>query len=222
MAAAHTQPGTWYTDTGATNHVTSDLSNLSFHSEYEGGDQIALGNGAGLAISRSGSSLINTPSKPLKLNHILHVPEISSNLLSVYQFCKDKNCSFIFTDTSFLIKDNLTGMTLLQGRSKNGLYPLQINLFHQNKGSFPTALASVRVSSNTWHHRLGHPALQVMHLLFSTHSLPVDGSKRLSSLCMACPMGKSSKLPFSPSNSTASKPLELIHSDIWVLLLFYQ
>lgn len=31
MAAARIQPGLWYTDTGATNHVTSDLSILSLH-----------------------------------------------------------------------------------------------------------------------------------------------------------------------------------------------
>uniref|UniRef100_A0A2N9F988 Uncharacterized protein n=1 Tax=Fagus sylvatica TaxID=28930 RepID=A0A2N9F988_FAGSY len=36
----------WYTDTGATNHLTSDLANLNVHfEEYLGSDQIRVGNG---------------------------------------------------------------------------------------------------------------------------------------------------------------------------------
>lgn len=88
-AVARIQPGLWYTDTGATNHVTSDLSNLSLHFEYQGGDQVAIGHGNGLAIKNYDSSLLATASKPLKLTHILNVPDIASNLISVNRFCKD-------------------------------------------------------------------------------------------------------------------------------------
>ncbi|RWR90949.1 Regulator of rDNA transcription protein 15 [Cinnamomum micranthum f. kanehirae] len=45
MAAAKHGDTQWFTDTGATNHVTSDLSNLSIHSDYVGTDGLAVGNG---------------------------------------------------------------------------------------------------------------------------------------------------------------------------------
>ncbi|RWR95948.1 GATA zinc finger domain-containing protein 14-like protein isoform X1 [Cinnamomum micranthum f. kanehirae] len=49
MVAAH-QPkldDTWYSDTGATHHITPDLGNLSIHSPYHGSDNVHVGNGQG-------------------------------------------------------------------------------------------------------------------------------------------------------------------------------
>lgn len=37
------------------------------------------------------------------------------------------------------------------------------------------------------------------------------------SLCSSCQHGKGHKLPFKPSNAKATKPLEIIHSDLWGL-----
>lgn len=40
---------TWYSDTGATHHITSNLQNLNIHTEdYSGQDQVLVGNGKGL------------------------------------------------------------------------------------------------------------------------------------------------------------------------------
>jgi len=41
----------WITDTGATHHMTSDLSNLSLKSEYPGMDAVVVENGMKLPIS---------------------------------------------------------------------------------------------------------------------------------------------------------------------------
>lgn len=35
----------WYTNSGASTHVTSDLANLSLHNEYHANDKVAVGNG---------------------------------------------------------------------------------------------------------------------------------------------------------------------------------
>ncbi|RWR84275.1 Retrovirus-related Pol polyprotein from transposon TNT 1-94 [Cinnamomum micranthum f. kanehirae] len=58
MVASHqpTLSQSWYSDTGATHHVTSDLDNLSIHSPYHGSDSIQVGNGAALSISNTGQS----------------------------------------------------------------------------------------------------------------------------------------------------------------------
>uniref|UniRef100_A0A2N9HZY2 Reverse transcriptase Ty1/copia-type domain-containing protein n=1 Tax=Fagus sylvatica TaxID=28930 RepID=A0A2N9HZY2_FAGSY len=56
---APTDPN-WYTDTGATNHLTSDLANLNVHSEeYLGSDQIRVGNGKGLSVAHTGRIYIS-------------------------------------------------------------------------------------------------------------------------------------------------------------------
>ncbi|KAJ8625636.1 hypothetical protein MRB53_034166 [Persea americana] len=59
MVASH-QPNlsqSWYSDTGATHHVTSDLDNISIHAPYHGSGSVQVGNGAALSISNTGQSL---------------------------------------------------------------------------------------------------------------------------------------------------------------------
>ncbi|XP_010246304.1 PREDICTED: homeobox protein 3-like [Nelumbo nucifera] len=73
----------WYPDLGATNHMTSDLGNLSLHDEYHGTYHITVRHGTGLDISHIGSSVLNTNSGSIILNNILRVPNISKNLLSI-------------------------------------------------------------------------------------------------------------------------------------------
>ncbi|KAL6347777.1 hypothetical protein AAG906_026306 [Vitis piasezkii] len=46
----------WIVDSGASHHVTGDLTNLSHHQPYEGPDNIILGDGSGLEITYTGSS----------------------------------------------------------------------------------------------------------------------------------------------------------------------
>jgi hypothetical protein len=74
----------WYLDTGATDHLTSDLERLHVHERYGGKDQVQVANGSGLSISHIGHS--NLAGSSLHLKDILHVPCIRINLLSVYHF----------------------------------------------------------------------------------------------------------------------------------------
>ena len=46
----------WYMDTGATNHLTGELSKLSTHEPYKGHDQVYNASGQGMAIKRIGHS----------------------------------------------------------------------------------------------------------------------------------------------------------------------
>lgn len=50
MVASHQSSGASprYTDTGATDNITSDINNLTVRSDYHGSDKVLVGNGAGL------------------------------------------------------------------------------------------------------------------------------------------------------------------------------
>jgi hypothetical protein len=52
----------WYTDTGATDHVTSNLEQLTMHDKYNGTEQIRTAGGAGMNISHIGHAILRTPS----------------------------------------------------------------------------------------------------------------------------------------------------------------
>ena len=64
----------WYTDTGATNHITNDLDCLTTRERYTRKDQVHAANGAGMIISHIGNSMINTPYRNLHLKDVLHIP----------------------------------------------------------------------------------------------------------------------------------------------------
>jgi hypothetical protein len=79
---SHTRDLNWYPDTSASHHVTSDPNQLNFRSEeYDGLDQIQVGNGTRLAIKNIGTSILSPPN--FILCNVLHVPKITKNLVSV-------------------------------------------------------------------------------------------------------------------------------------------
>ena len=79
----------WILDSGATNHVTTDLNNLSTFFNYDGNDMLQIGNGAGLPILHIGSSKLSFSTHSISLTKILHVPKFSKNLLSLSQILFD-------------------------------------------------------------------------------------------------------------------------------------
>ena len=128
VASHHTRSDDqiWYTDSGALNHITSDLANLSIHNAYHGKDHVVVFNASGLNISHIGSSQLHHNSSPFKMNNILHCPSVSANLLYVNQFSRDNDCYFLFDSDGFCVKDKLTGKMLFCGMSDHGLYPINL------------------------------------------------------------------------------------------------
>jgi gag-polypeptide of LTR copia-type len=64
----------WVLDSGATNHVTSDLNNLSTFYNYDGTDTLQIGDGTGLPIANIGSSSLLLSNHSVLLCDVLHVP----------------------------------------------------------------------------------------------------------------------------------------------------
>ncbi|VVA37949.1 PREDICTED: poly, partial [Prunus dulcis] len=110
----------WIADSGASHHMTNTLSNMTNIAPYTSGDTIKIGNGEGLSISHIGTASLSG----LHLNTIYHVPQLATNLLSVYQLCKDNNCWVIFDASNVYVQDKATKTLLFQGKSHKGLYPI--------------------------------------------------------------------------------------------------
>jgi hypothetical protein len=65
----------WYADSGATHHLTTNLANLNVRAdEYQGQENIRVGNGTGLPIKHVRTTQILSPSSSFQLNDVLHVP----------------------------------------------------------------------------------------------------------------------------------------------------
>jgi hypothetical protein len=61
---------TWYTDTGATDHITGALEKLTSRDKYHGHDQVHTANGAGMRVSQIGRSIVCTPKRNLLLHNV--------------------------------------------------------------------------------------------------------------------------------------------------------
>jgi histone deacetylase 1/2 len=73
----------WYMDTGATDHITSELDQLTIRDRYNGNDHVHTASGSGMKINHIGHSTLSFPNSNLRLRNILHVPEANKNLVSV-------------------------------------------------------------------------------------------------------------------------------------------
>lgn len=122
---------TWYMDSGATNHITNELANLSMSVDYQGSESIMVGNGNLLPISSIGCSSIpldqSANSPYLLLNNFLFVPAIAKNLLSISQFTLDNNVIIEFHHDCCFVKNKTSQRVLLKGKLVNGLYQLDLS-----------------------------------------------------------------------------------------------
>ncbi|PKU75882.1 Retrovirus-related Pol polyprotein from transposon TNT 1-94 [Dendrobium catenatum] len=201
----------WYLDSGASTHLTSDQTQFQSSQPYTGSSQVILGNGNQLPIHNTGKGILPTPQGSLQLKNLNLVPNLSFNLLSVYQLTRDNNCLITFSSCGFEIKDMMTHQVLLKGPCINGLYSIRAT--SPNLSKTELALISVQAIPDLWHRRLGHPSASTLSSL-AKHFSDICISSA-SSMCNSCQMAKSHRKPFPVSQSTSVSPFDLVHSDVW-------
>lgn len=148
-------------DSGATHHMTPDISNIQNASPYYGHEQVVIGNGKSLPVSHIGSYSVSSPFYPasLKLNFVLHAPNLSHNLISIAKLCYDNHAFVEFHPTHFFVKDLQSKTTLLQGQLDDDLYKLSLS---PNTICCPATFVSSFQDLSLWHRRLGHPSFPIV------------------------------------------------------------
>ncbi|KAM1997822.1 hypothetical protein ACFX15_030613 [Malus domestica] len=205
----------WLIDSGATSHITNDISNISSPSPYTGEDKVYIGDGKGLPITHTGSSLLHAPHHSFKLNNVLHVPQMKHNLLSAFQFVNDNSCSLTLDSDGSSVKDRSTGKMLLRGPVRDGSYPLQSFPSRGISSVSSSAFVSIKAPVKIWHSRLGHPSSTIFRKVISSNRLALHGKSSVDFFCSDCAIAKNHKLSFSPAKSSTPHSLALIHCDVW-------
>ena len=134
------------------------------------------------------------------------------------------------------IQDEPTRRILYRGLSENGVYLIYSKNFtkhhhfvkhHPHSTTSPShshlpIFTSFHVQKNNkwllWHHRLGYPSDSVLRRTLSFCNSTVSCNDSISSSINYCKhflSGKMHKLLLNKSIFLASKPLELVHSDVW-------
>jgi hypothetical protein len=183
----HLDPA-WYAYSAATNHITSDLDKLTTKENYGGQEQVHASNGAGMMIKHIDHSIVSTPSRPIHLNNVLHVPQATRNLAYVHHLTSDNECFLELHPTFFLVKDQHTRHTLLHSHCRNDLYPIPPVVPSSTKLFLPTA----KPSTLEWHGRLGHPYFKIVSRVLQFNKLPFVSNKQSGThICDACQQAKS-------------------------------
>jgi histone deacetylase 1/2 len=195
-----------------------------------------MGNGQGVSISSLGHSSFHAhhdPSVKLELKDLLHVPNISKNLLSVSKFAQDNNVIFEFHPYKCFVKSQASRQILLEGHvGADGLYQFKPVKFIPNTDEVSKYSSSnFSVVSNTfscnnvvynalsvsefhkWDLRLGHVHSSAIYVVLSLCNVPVS-NKFVNESCYFCCIGKSHKLYAPLSQTMYTKPFEVIHTDL--------
>jgi len=157
----------WLIDSAASHNITGDLAKLSVHSEYDGTDEVVIGDGSGLRVSHTGSLAFHSPTRTFHITDTLCAPSIHKNLIFVHHFTLRNNVFIEFHPFFFLVKDQITGAVLFKGVCENGVYKLPDSLV-----SSPKMVANVheRTSLDGWHKRLGHPSQKLVTQIIKSFS----------------------------------------------------
>lgn len=209
--SVQTVSGKWIVDTGATDHMTADFKLLDNVKSAVSNMTLNLPNGAKAHVTHLGDVTLENG---LKLLNVLYVPAFSHNLLSVHKLSRDNDCYAIFSPTECTIVNTQTHEGKGKGTLSKGLYHLSTStVVNATNGqqSFAVINSSLTDEYTVWHNRLGHaPVSKLMFIDCIKHCAQVTDK-----VCVTCPMAKFTRLPFPISESHASKPFELIHTDIW-------
>lgn len=197
----------WYVDSGASSHMTPYAEYLTNMKPTNAG-KVMGANSAQLDVKGIGNATLKLPSSKINVEGVLHVPELSANLLSVHHIVNKNGNSVLFDMDGCTIK-NGAGETVAQCKATNGVYKF---ISHEPY----TLLAKQKPSAVLWHRRLGHINLQRMKQMRdkAVTGLDFDDSEDGIRNCTVCAMGKQTRLPFGRSENRSTHVLDLIHSDI--------
>lgn len=204
----------WVSDPGATHHMTSDLRNLTIAQPYNDDTKITIRNGTGLIIAHTSSGYIKHVAHVLKLNTVLHVPNLAMNLLSFTKLCRDNHCFITLDEHTIAVQDKVSKVILYQGKSsEEGLFLFKSPLVLSFSPFSHSAFVGAATSYPVWHQRLGHPSHAILSKMLSESKikLPREDSH---SVCTYFLDGKMHRLPFNASVSQASEPFSKVHSNV--------
>ncbi|CAL2250163.1 unnamed protein product [Prunus armeniaca] len=206
-------PSTWIFDSGATHHMTSDLSLFTSLSSLSTSISVLTANGTSMSLAGIGS--ITTSS--ICLSDVYYIPQLTLNLISISQLCAS-GYVVQFSSTSCYVQDPHSKKLIGAGRREGGLYVLEkLQILALVVSSIDLSSFCLSPKSSNfylWHSRLGHVSGSRLKYLVSTGALGNFNCHDISD-CSGCKLAKFSSLPFTRSSSISLAPFDLIHSDVW-------
>lgn len=199
--------GNWYIDSGATSHMTNnkDLLEQLCSKEVE---NIKIADGRSVKCNAEGSFI----TQDFRLDNVLYVPELDSNLISVSALSEAGFEINFKRNVCEIYKSDAKIMTI---KCLNGLYKVQPKSYAQ----FVSNGNVQRECIHVWHRRFGHRNyVDLKRMIDGNHISGVEIKSCNcpdSGVCGICCEGKLSRQKFPKrSEHGAENMLDLVHSDL--------
>ena len=146
----------WIIDSRAIDHMTG-CSKMFSYSPCASNKKVKLVDGSLSTIAGMGTIKLTSL---ITLQDVLHIPNLSCNLLSISKFTYDHLCRANFYSSYCEFQNLTTGRMIRRAKEKDGLHYFDDgpDLSRQFQS---TSVNSVYVSKENdimlWHYRLGHP-----------------------------------------------------------------
>lgn len=195
----------WIIDSGSTSQMTNNANILKNQRSIK--MKIGVANKEGSMIAKSAGTVFLSN---CKLEKVLYVPDLKANLLSVNAITK-KGGIVQFNDDKVTV--HVKGNNVLEGkRNSEGFYVIE-----KDQMSESVFITNDDHDVETWHKRLGHlGAENMIKLLNISDGMKLNKNEITKQLknCKTCIEANHVRIPFKTQRRRATRPLEIIHSDV--------
>lgn len=204
VADAAELSSSWIVDSGASIHLTSDITKLQNKMDTP---SVSLEAADGRSVSSTIKGSVDFGTFIIK--NVYYFPEIIYNLISVATL-KKSGLRTIFDNQRATFQDRRTNETVTVAHLDNlcNLYVLKLPNPLMQK---PKVLSSLISKEQMWHRRLGHPSEELTKRMMSEFNLKNNADTYS---CIDCAIGKCTRKPRPTSNNETKQPLERIHMDL--------
>lgn len=200
-----------YHDSGATSHVFHSDDAFVTGSIVECEPRtVLLADKSSIITSKHGEVLLPFDNVNIRLTHVLYIPGLGYNLVSVGRLA-DKGIESLFRSKDVELRHQSSGMIVGYGirDGDTSLYALpnpDISIIH-------TAASVKEPDVHLWHRRLAHMNSKDLCQVHK-YATGVPKLGMMDHVCRACRLGKAHKLPFKGKFTRALEVGDIVHSDI--------
>jgi len=206
----------WILDSGASLHYTGDINDFIEYAPLEKPIKAATATSTSTDIIGVGTVLMTIEGSKhmIRVAPVYFVPDLSSRLLSLGVFLRR---------SGFTTKGDSQHITVLQdGQDFITFYPRNVYSTVYTVDTYLGAKPSIRAAEEifspdyeTYHRRLAHPSKEVLQKAGKyVKGFPSGIQIPHQHICPGCEQGKKANKSFPPSKIRATKPFQIIHSDL--------
>lgn len=208
-------------DSGATCHLCNDREAFSSLQKPDSRMTVTVANSQRLEVQGIGTihvrlTDVNGTSFTRTMENVKLVPDLTHNLLSVRRLAKvGHKTTFDEPDRGEIVFNTKPSHKVMLPLVNN-LYELSAELVQKKDTAYNTFEPESAATLQVWHERFGHSdKRKLIKLSKEVEGMVItDIDTGLDVVCESCLRGKFKQLPYKERTDRATKPLELVHTDV--------